>query len=192
MINLLPPIEKSKLLLEEKRKMFIILWFLVLFFFLSFSLILTAIKFYISGQAETQEIVFESLKKEAKMAEARGIQKEIDLADAVLSDLKDFYKEKIYLYQVLEKISNIMPQGAYLNNLSIVYYFDKEGEAGFRVNLAGFSPNRKTLFDLKNNLEKETDFKEVYFPPINWVKSNDIDFSLNFKIIKKTAPKNGS
>lgn len=189
MINLLPPAEKIRILMEEKRKMMIIIWFLVLFFFLNFSLILLAIKFHINGEIKVQNVLLDSLKGEIKQNEARGFHKEINLAESVLGDLSSFYKDKIYFEEILERVSNSIPQEAYLNNLSVVFYSDKEGEVGFIISLAGFSPDRKSLFDFKNNLEKETDFKEVYFPPINWVKPSDIDFSVSFKIIKnKTAP----
>jgi len=60
-----------------------------------------------------------------------------------------------------------------LTNLSIIFP---------SVSLSGFAPTTETLFEFKENLEKEASFKEVCFPPTNWVNLTDIDFSVTFII----------
>jgi len=181
MINLLPPEEKKGILLEEKKKIVITIWVLVLFFLFCFILILFSIKFYIQGQIESQRIILQQVEKEFKQSGVQDLQEKINSANLTLTKLGNFYQNKIYCVKILEKISKALPQGTYLTNLS-VDYIDTEEESGFRISLSGLAPTREVLFDFKKNLEEEKDFKEVYFPPVNWVEPVDIDFTVSFKM----------
>jgi len=181
MINLLPPLEKNKALLKNKRRLIMILWILVLFSIFCFILVLLSIKFYIQGQVDSQRIVFDMAEAELEQSGAQSLQKEINSVNLKLEKLDDFYQNKVYITEVLEKISTTLPQGLHLNDLSSSS-FDIDEESGFRVSLSGFASNREVLFDFKENLEKDKSFKEVYFPPINWVKPVDIDFAVTFKV----------
>lgn len=97
--------------------------------------------------------------------------------------LNAFYKQKIYVSEVLEKISQLLPDKVYLTNFSFSPDLALEN-IGFNVYIAGFSPTREELLQLKTNIEKEESFKEVSFPLTNWVRATNIDFSLSFKIVK--------
>lgn len=181
MINLLPPEEKEKFLIERRKKLITILWALVFFFLFCFLLISFSVKFYIKGQVEAQKIILQRLEKEFEQSGVQDLQKEINSINLTLTKLKEFYQKKTYLTEILERVSNTLPQETYLTNLSIVLLNNDE-ESGFKFSLSGFAPARGTLFELKKNLEKESDFKELYFPPTNWVKPIDIDFFVTFKI----------
>jgi len=181
MINLLPPLEKDKTLLESKRRLIIIFWTLVLFSIFCFILVLLSIKFYIQGQVDSQRIVFNTAEIEFEKSGAQSLHKEINSVNLKLDKLNDFYQNKVYITEILEKISTTLPQGLHLNDLSSSA-FSIDGESGFKVSLSGFASNREVLFDFKKNLEKDKSFKQVYFPPINWVKPVDIDFVVTFKV----------
>jgi Tfp pilus assembly protein PilN len=181
MINLLPPLEKKKTLLESKRRLIIILWILLLFSIFCFILVLLSIKFYIQGQIDSQRIVFSTAEAEFEQSGAQSLHKEINSVNLKLDKLNDFYQNKVYITEILEKISITLPQGLHLNDLSSSA-FKINGEYGFKISLSGFASNREVLFDFKENLEKDKSFKEVYFPPINWVKPDDIDFAVTFKV----------
>jgi len=173
MINLLPQIEKQKLLLERNKKIAIILWVLVLFFLICSILILLSIKTYIQSQVKSQQYLLVETKEERNQSEIENLQEEINSINSSLTKLNSFYQDRIYLSDILEKISKTLPKELYLTNLSVVLP---------SVSLFGFAPTTETLFEFKENLEKEPMFKEISFPPANWVDLTDIDFSITFKI----------
>jgi len=173
MINLLPSIEKEKILLEKNKRIVIILWVLVLFFLTCSILILFSIKTYIQAQVKSQQYLLTEAKKEKSQSEVENLQEEINSINSNLTKLDSFYQNGIYLSGILEKISKTLPQKLYLTNLSIVFP---------SVSLFGFAPTTETLFEFKENLEKEPSFKEISFPPANWVDITDIDFFIIFKI----------
>lgn len=181
MINLLPPVEKEKLALEKKKRIIIILWALVLFFLVCLILILFSIKIYLRSQVESQKAFLIEAEKEFEQSEIQDFREKVSSVNLTLTKLYSFYQQKIYFSQILEKISQALPSEAYLTNLSAV--FCPDGEKGnVRVSLSGFVSTRETLFEFKKNLEKESNFKEISFPPANWVEPTDINFFINFKI----------
>ena len=80
----------------------------------------------------------------------------------------------------MEKISETLPQGVYLTNLSL-RPAPKEAQK-LQVSLAGFCPTRDILSEFKKRLEAVEVFKEIDFPPSNWLQSKDIDFYLTLKL----------
>jgi Tfp pilus assembly protein PilN len=184
MINLLPPEEKNKLLNEEKEKIVIILWILLLFFLLCCFLIILSINFYISGQLEYQNIISKNFNNNEEDKEMQNLRKNfIDFNDTILK-IKDFYNQRIYFSQILEDISEMIPEDAYLTNVSVVLS-SKEKVNSAQISLSGFISKRDSLLKFKEALEKRDDIKEVFFPPSNWTKPENINFSLTFRIIKK-------
>lgn len=173
MINLLPLIEKEKLLLEKNRRIIIILWLLLLFFLTCSVLILFSIRTYIQAQVKSQEYLLIETKKEQNQSEIENLKEEINSINSSLTKLNSFYQNEIYLSDILEKISKTLPKELYLTNLSLIFP---------SVSLSGFAPSTETLFEFKENLGKESSFKEVSFPPTNWVDLTDIDFSVTFII----------
>ncbi len=183
MINLLSPEEKNRLLLEERKKIITILWFLFLFFLFCFTLILFSIRFYLQGQVESQKIIFQQTQKSTEQFEIKEFQEKFNSFNIALVNLDSFYKQKVYFSEILEKISKILHEEAYLTNISVTLSTDKETPA--QVALSGFIPNRENLFEFKKTLEKEEGIKEVSFPPTNWVNPVDINFFVTFKTGKK-------
>lgn len=173
MINLLPPKYKEDLRSEENLNLVFILEIFFLAFFLSLALVLFSIKIHIAGVIETQKIFFESKNKE--FSQVKLVESEINSINKELSNLDSFYKEQFDLTDFLERISALLPPGLYLNSFS----YQKEGH---QINLSGFSSTVETLLDFKNNLEKQSDFKEVNFPTAVWLESVNIDFNTSLKI----------
>jgi len=184
MINLLPLKEKKNLQEEKRLKFILILGILLLAIFVSFCLILFVIKIIISSQIETQKTILEKGESEFQNSQLKDLQEIINNSNKALSELNTFYKQQFDFSDILEKISKILPPKTYLTNISFNSQIDKDGNRLLACNLSGFSPDRDTLLQFKNNLEKETEFKEVYFPPSNWISPININFSINFKISK--------
>lgn len=180
MINLLPSQYKKELLEERNYRLVLILGILVLLSFVSLALILFSIKIYISGQVEYQKIILSEAEREFKQSETQNLQEKIALTNLTFSKLNSFYQENLYFTKTLERISKTLPSGTYLTNLSFTPLAREEFQV--QISLSGFSPSREILFEFKKNLETEKDFQEIYFPPTNWIRPTDINFSLTFKI----------
>lgn len=175
MLNLLPLQQKGELLQEERWKLSLILGILILIFLLFLILFLLSIKFTISSKVQSEKIIRETEEKEFEKVEIQNLRGKIVLINQNLAKLVIFYEEQTHLTGILEKISGILAPEMYLTSLSYQ-------EAISKISLSGFAPTREILFDFQKNLEKE--FKNVDFPPKNWVKPTNIDFQATFEIEK--------
>lgn len=175
MINLLPPEEKEILRQEKSWKLILILGILSLIFLISFALILFSIKIYLQSQLDFQKTLVKLEEERAKTFGIKNLQSEIAALNQNLSKLNSFYQRQISLTEILEKISKILPPEIYLNNFTYQ-------RNTLQISLSGFAPSRENLLEFKKKLEEEKSFKEVYFPPQNWLKTTNIDFFLTFKI----------
>lgn len=177
MINLLPPNEKKELFLEKKRRLFVALGAVVIISLFSLILILFSVKTYIKGQIEDQGFFLEQTKKEHEKSDIKDFQEIIKKYNKTLTGLKKFYGEKVYWNEILERVSKIERAGIYFTNLSC----NKEEKANeIKVTVTGFSNTRENLSSFKENLEKEKSFTNIYFSPVSWTKSVDVDFYLTF------------
>lgn len=174
MINLLPPQQKEELLEEEKFKLVLILGIVFIAFLLSLFLILFSVRISISRELEIEKVFFK--EKEREISLNKDLEEIIKDSNLNLSQLNSFYQSQLNLTEILEKISQILPQGIYLTSFN----FNQE-----QISLLGFSPSREVLLLLEKNLEKEESFGDVFFPPENWLKLTDINFIVTFKLIKK-------
>lgn len=175
MINLLPPEQKQELLSEEKFRMVLILGIIITAFLVSFIFILISIKIFISAETEVQKINFEQKEKELGNTAFQEIENKITMANAVFSQLAVFYHKQKDVVVIFGKVFSALPSGVYLTNLSF-------NPVNSQISIAGFSPSRESLLKLKEKLEKENSFFDVYFPPTDWIEPININFSLNFKI----------
>ena len=186
-INLLPSSEKKTLQKEKHYKIVLILEMTVLCFLVCFCLILFSIKIYISGQAKAEKILFNLAQKELQISEIQKIEENIKTANQNLIELNSFYKSKTEVYALFEKISKLLPSGVYFTNLSLrpcpePKEKEEEKKCEFQVSISGFAPARERLYELRQILESQQEFKEIYLPPSNWAKPFNIDFHLTFKI----------
>ena len=182
MINLLPEIQKEELEKEEKLKIISILGIIFLSSLLSLYLILFSIKVILNGKLETQKIIFNEREKELEVFHIEELEKEIKKYNSIFSKFNYFYQNQISFTDILEKLSKALPEKVYLKHLSLKPLTEENERADLLI--SGFCPDRETLIILKENLEKEREFSEVYFPPSNWLSPIDIDFSLTLKIKK--------
>jgi Tfp pilus assembly protein PilN len=175
MINLLPPQYKAEFKKEENWKLTLILSLLFIIFLICLTLILFSIKIFISGQLEAQKILLLQEEKKFEESQIQNLEEKIATSNQTILKLDSFYQGQISLAGILEKIFETLPSDVYLTTLD----FNLS-----QFSLFGYSLTREILLEFKENLEKEELFEEIYFPPSNWVKPSDIDFSVNFKIVK--------
>lgn len=188
MINLLPTKEKEIFSRKQKKKVILTLWFLILFFIICLSLILFLVRIYLNDRIGAQRAFLIENEEKFSQSEAQEIQDKINLSNLVFIELRSFYKEKVYFSKLLEKISEKMPDSFYLTNISFIF-FEEEGEEEEKkiekkvtISISGFAPYREDLLMFKKNLEGEEDFRDIYFPPSNWVKPSSVDFNITFNI----------
>lgn len=182
MINLLSQEEKDFLTQEEKFKVTLILNVLVFVFFISLCLILFAVRTYLWGQSEAQKIILEQAQQEFKESETEDLQEQISSLNVELSKLKSYYKTQVSNAGVLDVISEKITDGVYFTGFSLEpVVAKKKEESGLKVSIGGRSVTREDLFKFKKNLEKESSFKQISFPPSNWIKPTGAEF-YEFKI----------
>lgn len=180
MINLLPPQQKKELKEEKSFKLTLIIGVLLSVFLVYLCLTLFSIKVYVSGEVRAEEILFSQKEKEINTPQAQTLQKNLISFNQTLSRLYNFYENQILFSDILKKISETLPNGVSLTSISISPVL-LAGDWKMGCDLTGFSSTRETLLLLKENLEKEKSFGEISFPPTNWVKPTDINFTVNFK-----------
>ncbi|MFH1423360.1 MAG: PilN domain-containing protein [Candidatus Nealsonbacteria bacterium] len=180
MINLLPPKERDILRKEEKLRLAFIWGIFVLFFLATFSLVLFSVNIYLAGEVRGFKILVDCEQQKSATLEAQNIEKEISAVNQNLTTLAAFYEGQSRITELLQKISEIIPEGIYLNSLSLNPNKDKKDR--FQISLTGHSGTREALLDFKKSLESKSSFQGVYFPPSSWVKPSDINFSASFEM----------
>jgi len=190
MINLLPKEDKKILLIERNKKITVILCFLLLFFIICLILIFFSIKIYVNGQINTEKTFLAENEKQLFQSELKGLEDKIKIANDSFKKLDYFYSKNIYFSEVLEKISDILPEVFYITNISMKLNVEEikeepknlEGtvriERKVSINLSGFASTREELLLFKENIEKL--FKNVVFPPSNLVSKKNINFYITF------------
>jgi Tfp pilus assembly protein PilN len=169
MINLLPPEEKKALLAEKARRLIIVLGLVVLLSLFCLIIILISLKIYLLIQIDAQKNILEAARSQTENLEAQAIQEKTEDFNKKLSRIGDFYQQKANLGEIIEELAQTIPGRIYLVDLS----YSKNTN---QIILAGFSPSRDLLVQLKKNLEEEEKFQKVYFPPSSWIEAANIDF----------------
>ncbi len=159
---------------EREMKEFLVLGFIFLALLVSFSLILLVVLLTLRGQLAFEKEILKETREGIGLSQKEELEREAvfynEAAEYVLS-----YENGEPVIRVLERVSAAKPEEIKIYNLS--YKSEKS-----KVALSGYSPNRETLLEFKNNLEKS--FSEISFPSSSWVKRNDIEFSVEFIVDK--------
>ena len=178
MINLLPPAERESLIKEARLRLFFVWGIFVLFFLTTLSLVLFSVNVYLAGETASYKILVDYEQQKSATSEAQNTEEEISKINEKLAALSTFYQGQPGITELFQKISEIIPEAVYLNSLSL----DPIKGDGFRVSLTGYSGTREVLLSFKKSLESDPIFKGIYFPPSNWVKPIDINFSTSFEM----------
>lgn len=180
MINLLPPQEKERLLLQRYEKLTTILGWVVLIFLTFLTLVLFSVKFYILAQAAYQEEILANVKNKYQTPDFLFFKDAIQKQNFSLEIADAFYKKEFYVSDVLKIISKIdRPAGVRVNDIVI----DRQREPDIMlVSMSATSDTRDDLVIFKNTVEKDERVKNLSFPPSNWIKPADINFYMTFEI----------
>jgi hypothetical protein len=179
MINLIPPKEKERILMERINKVIIIHWFLIFFFIICFVLVLFSIKIYFKSQALTQDSVVSSAKSGQEQERVGRFKEEMRITNEKINEQNNYLKNRIYFSSIIERIAGVLPEKLKLSTLSAV--LDSEKKI-IKVFVSGFVLEREDLVVFKEKLEKEESISEISFPASNWVRASNINFSATFNI----------
>lgn len=179
MINLLPPLEKKRILERKRVKRAVAVWILLLLFFVFLGAGLLFVNIYISQKTSNLKSQIQSEEGSLARSGLKDMRQRVSETNKTINQLESFYQKKVYFFDIFRNIAEVMPEDLRLVNISLI--LDKE-KGVVDVSLSGFSPTREDLFELKSNIESKEKFQEASFPPSNWVKPRDIDFFTDFKI----------
>ncbi|MBD3208719.1 MAG: hypothetical protein GF370_04690 [Candidatus Nealsonbacteria bacterium] len=184
MINLLPPQQKKELASQKNFRLILIMGLLFLFFLACLSSSLWTVEKYMAVKLQEKDALFR--EKESVIAANQNVEQKINEANRLLSDLRSFYQELIYISPILDKLNGLLPQGSYLINFSFNFARPKAGgdEQVGHISLSGYSPSRNQLLELQKRLEEAGDFLAVTFSPTSWVQPTDVEFSVSFDLEK--------
>lgn len=179
MINLLPPQEKQNLLGEKNWKISMVLGVTLLTFLVSFILILVSINFSISTQAASEKAILDSRKADFNKTDAQDLKDKISKANKDLTDLDAFYKQTVGFTDFLIKISSLLPEKNYLENVSISPVGKNNS---YKVSLSAKAPLIEDVIKFNDNLKKDQTISNIVFPRDTWLKKSDIVFKVDFQI----------
>ena len=111
-----------------------------------------------------------------------NLQKELESYNSNISAVENFYSNNLSLGELLRRIADALPPGVYLTGLSYQ-------KTSTQFQLTGFAPTGEALRTFKQNLERQDVFYDISFPPSNWIKPADVEFTASFKVKTATAAK---
>ncbi len=184
MINLLPSAFKEEIRQEENLRLLVILLALLFLFLLSLSFLLGSLRIYLGGEIKTQEA---ELVIRREILEGHKEQEVIKSLNRDVMNTVRLYRRQVQLGSVFKSLADNLPNSMILENFSYTPFSEavvKEEVKTIpsKLTLSGFAPTRETLFSFKENLEADSLFQRVTFPPSNWVNSKDIIFSVSLEL----------
>ncbi len=176
-LNLLPSKDKKRLELIDFSYLLIFFGFRLVIIFIIFILILVATYFSLFILVNAQDDLIEARKNNEKTQLQIEIEEKIEKTNKEARRVYVKQSELIIWTPILEKISEITPQGIYLTNFSYLSTDNK-------INLVGLAENRDSLLAFEGYLEEIPHFKEVIAPLSNLIKQTDINFNFTLKSIE--------
>ena len=173
MINLLPPQYKEELRGEERFRLVLTFGMLLGIFFVCLALALLSIRVYVWGEINSQQILVEAQRREGGDSGSARIRE----LNANVAAIAAFYASQVSLTNIITKIEGALPENIYLTSFSYV-----EGSSKAKVSLKGFAPLQEDFVAFRDNLRKDPSFENFSFPPSNWIRAVDIDFSFDFEL----------
>lgn len=176
MINLLPEKQKKEFERDQMYRVVMILGTISIAGLICLALMLFTAKIYFMAKLEEKRILAEGKNQTIKMMKIKEDEERISSYNVNFSTLKMFYNKQANISLMIKELSDSLPPGISFSYLDY---------SGGKVSISGFCPDRESLVNFKNNLEKQANFKKINFPANDWVEQRNIDFSLNFEYVFK-------
>jgi len=180
MINLLPPEEKTKLLLENRKKMIIVLGITIIIPLFCLILVLLSVRFYILGEVNSKKIMLDQARKEYQTPDFLHFKEIIQKNNHTLTNLHSFYQKEVSVSQALYLVSSISrPENLYFTNMLLA----KDSEQKIKITASGFSKSRADLLLFQKSINENSRIKNTTFSPESWVSPKDINFNVTFEYV---------
>lgn len=172
--NLIPPEQKERLKWKNYYQNIIssgfILFLLILIFIISLAGILLFIHFkYLSIE---NKITIEQ-SRIIQTESYKDLEKKIINLNKNLADFRKTQNQKSNIYSLLDNISSNLLVGVTVYSLEV-------NRASKLITITGFSSTREILLAIKNNLETDSNYKDVDFPLSNLANPRNINFRFSF------------
>ncbi|OGZ32299.1 MAG: hypothetical protein A3I88_03775 [Candidatus Portnoybacteria bacterium RIFCSPLOWO2_12_FULL_39_9] len=174
-LNLLPPKEKKEFESTETRRWFFLFGNRLFFFLIIFILLCLSAYFYLSIILKSQEKLIEIEENHFKTSQLSQLEREIEQTNQKLQEIYNLQKDLKPMTPVLEKLTDLRPEGVYLIGLS---YQKDDGQ----ISLNGRADSREQFLVFQKNLGEEPRFIDLNSPISNLLKQRDINFNLTFKV----------
>lgn len=174
-LNLLPPQEKKRLEFVKFNSLLASLAIWLSVFLTIFVILLLSAFFSLSILLQEQRRLIEIRQSDPKTQYLLEIEKKIEQANQIIKQVHLKQAEIILWTPLLEEISEIVPSGIYLNNLS---YQATKGQ----ISLSGWADCRDNLLNFQKSLEESPFFEEIEAPLANLIKQKDINFSFTLHL----------
>ena len=184
-INLISPAQKQFLLQERNKKTAILLWLLPVFLVFSFSLIIFSANIYLGSEVGAQKSVLAIVQSASDLVKVNDLKAKFSAFDQDLKKANSFYSSQVSMSAILEQVSSILPNDAYLADFSEKSIASKGAKPYIQVSVSGNIGTRESLLNFKNSLEAQKNISDVSFPPQNWVDPANINFFVTFNILPK-------
>lgn len=172
-LNLLPPKEKENIRLDLLDQRIIIIGGYLIAALLIFIVLLVVNLMIINFKISKSQNNFQDLQKKFAIEGFKDIQNKLKNINNKIKNIDQIQKNYPYYSTILEKIIAVIPNGAQISNISVT---------GKHINLAGFAANRDSVVNIKDSLEKSSDFGNINYPLSNFLQAENINFSFSFDI----------
>lgn len=182
MVNLLPAKRKMVLAQEARVRLSLILSVSGIASLLAFCLLVLALHFYVAGRIRTAELSLASF--ESRVAQLKRAEQDMRETNAELQSVAEYYRGQDRAVPVLELLTDHLPSSLSLRGFSFTVSRDRK--SGKRqdpvVTATGYAASREALLLFRERLIGDPAFRDVEFPPANWVLPSDIQFSFTARV----------
>jgi len=173
-INLLPPAEKKQLELANFIRLAASFGIWISVSLIIFVLLLVSAYGSLVILLKDQNRLIEIRRADRKTQRLVEIEGTIEKVNNQLIDINLKQKELIVWTPALEELSEITPNGIYLDNFAYQASLN-------RINITGLANTRDTLLFFQKQLEDSPYFVEIDAPLSNLIKQTNINFSFSFQ-----------
>lgn len=177
------------LLIREDRhaikKEYLLRFFLVLIFFLTFLLVIFGIiifSFYIQVDFESQTVE-KQLEEIRNSSDIQSLNQMVSLNEEIENKVEQFNILDFNQSDLVEKVLSKNREGIGISLINIdLDYGDNEAIAS--IQLSGISKTRNDLVSYQNSLMESDIFEKVEVPFSSFVQNSDIPFTINIRTVE--------
>lgn len=180
MINLLPPIEKERLFLDQVEGLVKVFGVALSVILICLIFVLLSLNFYILGESVSQKVALEQAQKQYATSEFLKYKELMQSYNTTISRVSLFYKQETKFSQAIKNILQISrPAGVKFTDFSLE---TDKNTSKIIVKISGGSNTRDNLLIFKNNIEAAEFIKTPVFSAESWISPADAKFLLTFTI----------